>query len=236
MSTLQEPSARSLTTQEAVVLLQQILCAVEKEKRQRWVEIACAVVLALATTASAWCAYQATLWGGVQGFRMAEAGKAGRESSENTITSLQFRAFDASMLLKFIEAKSAGNTKLADFLYHRFRPEVKKALDAWLKTDPFNNPNSPPSPLAMPEYVQKEAEEAKRQEALAEQAFAGAREANETGDRYVLLTVIFTSVLFFGGIGGIFDSRWLRVVLGIIALALFLGTMIALTAMPICRE
>jgi hypothetical protein len=26
------------------------------------------------------------------------------------------------------------------FLFDRFRPEMKKAVDAWLKTDPFNKP------------------------------------------------------------------------------------------------
>ena len=50
--------------QDTNELLQRILKAVEPAKRKPWFELACAIVLALATTASAWCAYQSKLWGG----------------------------------------------------------------------------------------------------------------------------------------------------------------------------
>ncbi len=65
------PQPKSLD--ESAVLLQQILRAVEKDERSRWFEITCAIVLSLATTASAWSAYEATLWSGVQTFRLAAA-------------------------------------------------------------------------------------------------------------------------------------------------------------------
>jgi hypothetical protein len=43
-------------------------------------------------------------------------------------------------------------------------------------------------------------------------------------------------VLFFGGIARAFDSRRLRIVLAALAVLLFLGTLAALTTMPICHE
>ena len=52
----------------------------------------------------------------------------------------------------------------------------------------------------------------------------------------MLLTVVFASVLFFGGIARAFDSRRLRVVLAALAVVLFVGTLIALSTMPICHE
>ena len=52
----------------------------------------------------------------------------------------------------------------------------------------------------------------------------------------MLLTVAFTSVLFFGGIAGSFRSRRLRIAFFFIALLLFVATVAALGTMPICRE
>jgi hypothetical protein len=69
-------------------MLRRILTAVEKDARQRWTEVLTAIVLSLATTASAWCAYQATRWAGVQTFRLNDAGIAGRKSSQSAIAAL----------------------------------------------------------------------------------------------------------------------------------------------------
>ena len=101
MSTQGEPFSEQLTPPQTAAMLQRILDAVEKDDRNRWVEIACAVVLSLAMLASAWCAFQSTLWSGVQTFRLAAANKAGRESSKFTLAALQMRAFDAAMLINW---------------------------------------------------------------------------------------------------------------------------------------
>jgi hypothetical protein len=225
-----------LTSQETVAILQRVLAIVEKDPRSRWVEITCAVVLSLATMSSAWCAYQSTLWGGVQTFRLAGANKAGRESSAANLAALQNRALDASMGISWMQAKQGGNESLEKFLFDRFRPEMKIAVEAWLKTDPFINPAAPQGPLKMAEYVQPELAEAKQHEQLSARDYAAAMQANQTSDTYVLLTVLFASVLFFGGIAGTLDSRRLRVSIMILALALFVITLTFLASMPICME
>ncbi|HHT9127115.1 MAG TPA: hypothetical protein ACFYD6_15060 [Candidatus Brocadiia bacterium] len=236
MSIPSEQSSKELTPQETAETLRRILDVVEKDRRKRWIEITCAAVLALATTFSAWCVYQSTLWSGAQTFRLTAAGRMGREAAEASVSALQARSFDALMLIDYIEAKYQGDEGVEKFLFDRFRPEMKKAVDAWLKTDPLNNPTAPPSPFHMAEYVQKELAEAKRQDELAGQQLIAAQEANETSDTYVLLTVLFASVMFFSGICGTFQSRWLRLIVLSIALALLMFTMIALGTMPICRE
>ena len=167
MSTPGEPVSEELTPQQTAAMLQRILDAVEKDARSRWVEIACAVVLSLATTASAWCAYQSTLWSGVQTFRLAAANKAGRESSRATLAALQMRAFDAAMLINYLQAQTQDNQRLEKILYDRFRPEMKTAVEAWLKLDPLHDPAAPPSPFKMAEYVQQELVEAQRKVAEA---------------------------------------------------------------------
>jgi hypothetical protein len=217
-------------------LLRRILNAVEPAKPRRGFEIACAIVLALATTASAWCAYQSKLWGGAQAARANAAIRAGREGAVNALAAVQLRAFDASMFIAYMQARIEGNQALEAFLGQRFRPEMKLAVEAWLKLDPLNNPAAPSSPFRMAEYSQKETAEVVRQEELAANGIAASREARRFSDNYVLLTVVFASVLFFGGIARAFDSRPLRMVLAALAMLLFLGTLVVLTSMPICHE
>jgi hypothetical protein len=236
MSTAETPLPKELTPQETASLLQRILTAVEKDRRNRWVEITCAVVLSLATVSSAWCAYQATLWGGVQTFRLAAANTASRASSAANLAALQLQAFDASMGISWMQARHEGNERQEKFLFDRFRPEMKKAVEAWLKTDPFNKPAAPLGPMKMAEYAQPELAEAKRQDEFSAREYAAALQANQTSDTYVLLTVLFASVLFFGGIAGTLDSRRMRIGILIIALALFMVTVAFLGTMPICQE
>ena len=111
MSAAETPTPKELTPQEMASLLQRVLKAVEKDKRTRWVEITCAVVLSLATMSSAWCAYQATLWGGVQTFRLAAAQKAGKPWVLDPIAAggLPWRGGIAAELLAFKPAVVRGN-------------------------------------------------------------------------------------------------------------------------------
>ncbi|MBS0209528.1 MAG: hypothetical protein JSS27_11310 [Planctomycetes bacterium] len=225
-----------LNSNENTALLRRILAAVEKEERKRWVDIASAVLLSLATMFSAWCAYQATLWGGVQTFRLADAAKAGRISTEATLSAMQFRSVDAAMLISYIEAQSRGDARTEQILAKRFRPEMRVALDAWLKTDPFNNPDAPLNPFKMAEYKQPEIEVVRQANENFQAEYDRAQTANQTSDRYVLLTVLFASVLFFAGMGSTFDSQRLQLSALVISLALFAVTSVAMFGMPICRE
>ena len=65
-------------------LLQRILKAVEpaRPKPRRKFEALAALVLSIATIASAWCAYQSKLWGGAQAARAGAGAAAAREIAE----------------------------------------------------------------------------------------------------------------------------------------------------------
>src|SRR5262249_34269114 len=152
-----------------------------------------------------------TLWGGVQTFRLDEANSASRKAGELNIVALEYRSVDVALGLAYMEAVARGDKQQQEFLRGRFRPEAKRAMDAWLATDPANNPNAPRGPFSMAEYVQQEVLDARGQEALSDEHHAAAQQANGASDNYLLLTVMFASVLFFGGIGGTFQSRWLRI-------------------------
>ncbi len=217
-------------------LLQRILRAVEPAKPKRNFEAAAALVLSLATMASAWCAYQSKLWGGAQAAKAGAGAAAAREIAVNSIAAVQSRAFDASMFVAYIGAQFESNRNLEVFLEKRFRPDFKLAMEAWLKTNPLGDPSAPLSPFQMREYAQKELAEVSRQQAIADQAMQASREARRYSDNYVLLTVLFASVLFFGGIARAFESPRLRTVLTLLSLVLFLCTAYAMSTMPVCHE
>ena len=216
-------------------LLRRLQSTVEDNARSRRLEIASAVLLGLAATASAWCGYQSNLWSGVQTFSLAAASEAARKSTQLTLQATQLQTIDLGFFTTFVEASFRGDKKLADFAYARFRPEARRALDAWLQTDPFNNPNAPVRPFAMAEYAQPEREAAKRADEEQARAVAAAQRANQASDNYVLLTVRFAAVLFFGGIVSTFESQRLRTSVFLLAVALFTLTTIVLATLPICR-
>jgi hypothetical protein len=196
----------------------------------RWVEFIAAVVLSLATVATAWAGYQATLWGGDQSAYMAEANAANIRSAQLANQAMQRGSLHASLFVTWAAAMSEENTGLADFLYDRFPPELRTAADAWIATKPTQNPDAPKSPFAMAEYVLPEygASVEAGEQALA--ASAKADKANEVSDRYVLLTVIFASVLFFGGISGKFQSRYIDMgMLGLSILVFLAGLGVLIT-------
>src|SRR5689334_15226217 len=92
-----------------------ILELLEGARRRTWMEVACAVVLSLATTCSAWCAYESKLWGGEQARQSGAAAGKAREGARKVLLAYQNRALEAPIFIKFFEAKQAGDDKLAEF-------------------------------------------------------------------------------------------------------------------------
>ena len=67
----------------------------------------------------------------------------------------------------------------------------------------------------------------------ADERLAAAKAANLTANKYVLLTMLFTSVLFFGGVSGKASSRGVgRVLLGI-GVVIFIVGGVALLTFPL---
>ncbi len=200
------------------------------------IELATTIIIALSTIGSAWCAYQATLWGGIQTFRLSAVNALGRNSAEQTVRAGQIRTMDGILFIEYLKGKERHKDSLADFFYNRFRPELKRAIDAWLATRPFQDPQAPPHPFVMEEYSLEPEQEAKRLGEESAQKFDEARQANENSDNYVMLTVLFTSVLFFGGISTQFESPRYSIailVLGAFVLCVALGVV---CTYPIARE
>ncbi len=191
------------------------------------IESIASIVLAIAVVLTAWAAFQAGKWGGEQSIQFSVAGASRTESTRADTRGGQLAQIDVSMYTDFVAAYanevnlglveplvSAGFTPTPDtvsgFLFKRMRPEFKVALDAWLATDPVNNPDAPLTPFEMDEYHVAEFAEAERMVEIADQAAIDARAANQTGDNYVLTAVLFAAVLFFSGIASKLENRWNR--------------------------
>jgi hypothetical protein len=191
-------------------------------KFDRWIEFISAVVLALATIATAWCGYQASLWGGEQSSHMAESNRANVRAAQLSNEALQIGSLHANLFVAWAGAYSENNTQLSDFLFQRFPPVLKTAVEAWIATKPLQNPDAPATPFVMAEYdLPQRTEAAQWEQKVAEEAKL-ADAANEVSDHYVFLTVVFASVLFFGGISGKFQSQLIDLVMLVLAVVVFL--------------
>lgn len=191
----------------------------------RWeplAEVIATIVLAFATLATAWSGYQAARWGGTQSTSYSQAGALRTESTRASTQAGQLAQVDIGLFTNWINAYATENQKLVSFYQERFREEFKPAFEAWLATDPANNPDAPSSPFSMPEYRLSLAEEAERLETEAEQMFANGVEANQQADDYILNTVILAGVLFLAGIASRFkamSARWVIIVFSLAILA-----------------
>ena len=218
------------TTQKQEVSTQTTTPYIDLPTRfDRWeplAEVIVTVVLAFATLATAWSGYQAARWGGEQSASYSQAGALRTESTRASTMAGQLFQIDIGMFTNWINAFSAGNQQLVEFYENRFRDEFEPAFQAWLATDPANNPDAPETPFFMPEYQLSLAAEAERLELEAEATFAHGTEANHTSDGYILNTVFLASVLFLGGIATRFkamSARWVIILfsLGILIFGLF---------------
>jgi hypothetical protein len=182
-----------------------------------------AVLLAVAAILTAWSAFEATKWGGVQADNYSRAGAARTESVRASTRAGQLSAIDVDTYTSWLSALAAderagvesgldddGYTPVqgteSAFIYDRFRPEFRAAFDAWLATNPRTNPSAPPTPFAMTEYTVAEAEQAAALEQHADESSAVARQANQRGDNYVLMTIMFALVIVLVGIGTKMDT------------------------------
>jgi hypothetical protein len=191
-----------------------------QERIARWIEILLAVMLGAVTLATAWSGYQSARWGGEQSVKFSQAGALRTESTRASTQGGQYAQIDISIFSNWINAYAEENEALVTFYQERFRPEFRPAFEAWLATDPANNPNAPASPFAMPEYQLAKLKEATQLELDAEAMFEEGRLANQLSDDYILNAVILASVLFLSGIASRFD--WLPVRMAIIVAALAL--------------
>lgn len=214
-------------------------------------ELIATILMALAAILTAWSGFQAAKWGGVQATDFSAAGASRTESTRASTTAGQEIQLDVTTFLNWLNAASedlrleeipdpdtTGGYQptpdtLSGFLFERFRSEFEPAVLAWLETSPFTDPTAPSSPFEMPEYVVASAVEAEELREVAEDFSRLAREANQNGDNYVVMTILSALVIFFAGLASkLIKPRNQAIALGL-GILIFVGTVITVLTLPI---
>jgi hypothetical protein len=203
----------------------------ERFGKSDWIELVAAFLLALATIASAWSAYQATRWSGVQANSYSAASALRSESIRSSNAANAQREVDVSVFVAWLQSVANEQPVLQSFYESRFRAEFKPAFEAWRSSVPEGQiPDG--SPFSRPEYVLAEQQKADDLQQQAEEAAATARTANQTGDNFILIAVLMASVLFFAGVGTKFRGQWVRRVMITMAGAVFIVGLVAIASLP----
>jgi hypothetical protein len=199
---------------------------------ERTLEVAAAVLLSLATVATAWAAYQSRQWTGeqAQGYSKATATRI-TENRTSAVANRQVE-IDVATFIQWIDAHQKHNRALADFYRARFRNEFRPAFAAWLATKPFSDPTAPPTPFALGRYRLGASVRADRLESTAALASSRAKAANQNADNYMLAVVLFASALFFAGISTKLGDASVRIAVLALGWLVFIGTVTWLATLP----
>jgi hypothetical protein len=180
------------------------------DRRDRLLSITEALLLSLVAVLAAYSGYAAAKWSTEASVSLARASAARTKANRADLEGLQLRTLDSVSFNAWFSAFSAGNTKAERLAEKRLRPGYRPAFHAWLATDPVHNPNAPPGPSYMPQYVIPQEAAASTYDRQADAEFAKGSQAGATGDKYVRDTVFLATVLFLVGISSHFPVRQAR--------------------------
>jgi hypothetical protein len=191
-----------------------------------------ALLLSLVAVLAAYSGYAAAKWGTNSSVTLAKASTERSKASRSNLEALQIRTLDSVSFNAWFSAFSTNNLNAQRLAIKRLRPGYRPAFHAWLATDPAHNPNAPPGPSYMPQYVVPQAQAATVYENAADAAFAKGDKAGATGDKYVRDTVFLATVLFLVGISGHFPVRQARYGLIGIGVLLLVFSVVQLLELP----
>jgi hypothetical protein len=190
-------------------------------------EVVAGILLGIATVASTWCAYQATLWSGEQTRTLADASVKQFESLRRTMTANRESIVDVMTFASFIQAEARKDSGEATYIRKHARPEFRPALEAWIA-----EPTRKGTPFGLPQYHVAEEEAALEIQQAAAKQIEAANLANDTADIFVLHTVVLAMALFL--LGAATQVRGNRVQQGMLAFGalVLLLTLVSMVRRP----
>ena len=205
----------------------------EPEHRPRRLDAVATVLLALAAVATAWATYQAAHWRSEQALAGNRSTAARVEANRAAGVANRRITVDVQTYIQWVDAYSAGDRKLADFYFRRFRPELRPAVQAWVAERPLENPRAPLTPFDMPEYRSAALAEADRLESKGDAEAAVALAHVERADKYTLCVVLFAMTLFFAGISTRLPSARSETAILALGCFVFLGAVAWVATFPV---
>lgn len=169
-------------------------------KEYRW-SVLVAVILSIATLASAWCGFQASSWSTVYSHETRAANGERFEAARQSDIADRQTTNDLLIFSTWLEAEFNGNTDLAGEIEARFPTHFRSAFTSWRALPHADGARLPVgTPFDHTDYVlpSQAAVDAANDRVLA--ALDAADAASESSSRYILTSVLFASVLFLAGI------------------------------------
>jgi hypothetical protein len=189
------------------------------------------VLLAAATVASAWCAYQASVWNGVQTRALAAASVAQFAAARDSSVVNRNVNIDVGVFLRYVEADLRHDARTADFLRTHARPEFRPAFEAWIADVDAHLPH-PPLPFVRPEYKIAAQGRIEDLDSRVTGDLDIANAANGNSDSFVLHTVLFALSLMFLGATAQAHRRRTQLTMLIFGALSFLCTFISMARVP----
>src|SRR5579872_7320460 len=198
-------------------------------------DLAYATILGLTIVVTAWCGYQHELWSSALTFELKAANTAHREFTTAELKERQSVVIDVIAFNGYLDAVSNHDQKLIDYYKNSFRPEMKVAFDAWLKTDPLNNTGAKATtPFDMPEYLLPlDSDKVQGFLQTADEKSQNADSMSSIASNYVFFTSLYASVSFLEGIGRVFASKKMQSIFLVMGAIMFSATTIVMfTTVP----
>ena len=196
-------------------------------------EVASAVILSIAALASSGASYEAGLWDGEQAAHYSQASALRIQASRAALEGDALKGVEVQTFGAWLQAKSRGDDKMANFFQARFPADFKPAFNAWLADHPLTNPSAAPTPFATSIYRSPGRAEARALDAKADQTFEKGQYDNAVSDAFQQGATVLAVALFFAGIGQVFKASGTRIVLLTVAGLALVAGVLRIISLPI---
>ena len=196
----------------------------ERRRDPGRLELIVAVVISTAGLVTSFASYQAHLWAGSQSLHASKASVHRMAASEAGLEANVRRTMEVGLFTSWMEAKDAGDERLADLYASRFPSPFRQEFDAWLAQRPFERPGVESTPFQSSSSRARITAASDDLDRRADAEYAQSVTALRNSEGFTRATAILALSMFFGGIGQAFANPRVRLGLAITAaLACLLG-------------
>lgn len=200
-------------------------------------DILAAVLLAAASGLSAWSAFQGSLWGGIQATAYARSNVMQTEATRLDLEAGRQRTERLALLHAWLDAAATGDGRRMAFYEAQLPDGLSRPFQAWKAGLPADfaarDARSGGARLELPPIDPPSRADAERARAEAKRLLGEGEAANSHGDRFGLVSVLMSIVLFLAGISQPMRRPGVRRALGLLAAALLIGSCAYMAVIPV---
>lgn len=204
----------------------------EPNRNNRFLEVIAVLLLGITTVGTAWCGYQASQWNGQQSDLARASSDQRVEANRLFGLATQKTSYDASIIAQYAEIYRQGDQTLLDFFKKTLiRPDFLPTLQAW-ETE-VRAGGTPTSLFSDQAYIDSQFGGYKDAAAQSEATGLASQAAGDTGNSYVVTTILLAIALFFAGVTSSFLYTPARVFLLILGFGTLAVAALRLSDLPV---